>query len=55
MRDYESGKGLFEEEDTAYQALSAGNYPVSFSNVVKSMKWRKTMDAEIEAIERNDT
>ena len=55
MRDYESGKGLSKEKDIAYQALFAGNYPISFGNAVKSMKWRKTMDAEIEAIERNDT
>ena len=55
MRDYESGKGLSKEKDIAYQALFAGNYPISFGNAVKSMKWRKTMDAEIEAIERSDT
>ena len=54
MRDYESG-GLSEEEDTAYQALFASNDLVSFSDAVKSMKWRKTMDVEIEAIKRNDT
>ena len=44
-----------EKEDTAYQALFVGNDPVSFGDAVKSMKWRKAMDAEIEAIERNDT
>ena len=55
MRDYESEKGLYEEEDTAYQALFASNDLVSFSDAVKSMKWRKTMDVEIEAIKRNDT
>ncbi|KAL6347708.1 hypothetical protein AAG906_026237 [Vitis piasezkii] len=55
VRDYESGKGLSEEEDTAYQALFVGNDPVSFGDAMKSMKWRKAMDAEIEAIERNDT
>lgn len=55
LRDYESGNGLSEEEDTAYQALFVGNDPVSFGDAVKSMKWRKAMDAEIEAIERNDT
>ncbi|RVW80046.1 Retrovirus-related Pol polyprotein from transposon TNT 1-94 [Vitis vinifera] len=50
-----SEKGLYEEEDTAYQALFASNDLVSFSDAVKSMKWRKTMDVEIEAIKRNDT
>ncbi|RVX23984.1 Retrovirus-related Pol polyprotein from transposon TNT 1-94 [Vitis vinifera] len=55
LRDYASGKGLSEEEDTAYQALFVGNDPVSFGDAVKSMKWRKAMDAEIEAIDRNDT
>ena len=55
MRDYESGKGLSKEKNTAYQALFSYSYPVSFGDAVKSMKWIKTMDAEIEAIERNDT
>ena len=55
MRDYESGKGLFEEEDAAYEALFADNDPVSFGDVVKIMKWRKTMDVEIKAIQRNNT
>ena len=50
MRDYESGKGLFEEEDAAYEVLFADNDPVSFGDVVKIMKWRKTMDVEIEAM-----
>ncbi|RVX13416.1 Retrovirus-related Pol polyprotein from transposon TNT 1-94 [Vitis vinifera] len=54
MRDYESG-GLSEEEDTAYQDLFAASDPVSFGNAMESMKWRKAMDAKIEAIERNDT
>ncbi|XP_060668087.1 uncharacterized mitochondrial protein AtMg00810-like [Ziziphus jujuba] len=55
MRDYESREGLYEEENTAYQALFVGSDPVSFGDAVKSMKWKKTMDVEIEAIERNDT
>ena len=55
MRDYKSGKGLFEEEDAAYEALFADNDPISFGDVVKIMKWRKTMDVEIKAIERNNT
>ena len=55
MRDYESGEGLSEEEDTTYQALFAGSDPVSYRDAVKSAKWRKAMDAEIEAIKKNDT
>lgn len=54
MRDYESG-GLSEEKDTAYQDLFAASDPVSFGDAMGSMKWRTAMDAEIEAIERNDT
>ncbi|RVW72893.1 hypothetical protein CK203_056383 [Vitis vinifera] len=38
MRDYESGKGLSKEKDIAYQALFAGNYPISFGNAVKTKK-----------------
>ena len=45
MRDYESGKGLSKEEDITYQALFIDNDPVSFGNAMKSVKWRKTMDA----------
>ncbi|KAJ8621041.1 hypothetical protein MRB53_029570 [Persea americana] len=35
MRDYESGEGLSEEEDTTYQALFAGSDPVSYRDAVK--------------------
>ncbi|RVW45415.1 Retrovirus-related Pol polyprotein from transposon TNT 1-94 [Vitis vinifera] len=37
LRDYESGNGLSEEEDTAYQALFVGNDPVSFGDAVKNL------------------
>jgi hypothetical protein len=29
--------------------------PITFVKAVKSEKWRKTMDQEIQAIEKNDT
>jgi len=28
--------------------------PITFENVVNKEKWKKTMDAEIESIEKND-
>lgn len=57
MRDYVSGEGLSEKEkeDEAFLAMLASLDPVYFEDAVKSADWRKAMDAEIEAIERNDT
>ena len=35
--------------------MVAVNDPISFEDALKDEKWRTTMDAEIEAIEKNDT
>ena len=50
MRDYESGEGLSSEEDIAHLAMFANSDPTSYVDAVKSAKWRKAMDLEIEAI-----
>ncbi|KAM7488108.1 hypothetical protein LguiB_025592 [Lonicera macranthoides] len=55
MRDYESGEGLAEEEDVANLAMFAAADPIIFEDAVKSEKWRKAMDSEIESIEKNST
>lgn len=53
MQDYETGEGLSEEE--VQLAMFATADPIHFDDAVKSEKWRKAMDVEIEAIKRNDT
>ncbi|KAI5336037.1 hypothetical protein L3X38_026171 [Prunus dulcis] len=59
MRDYVSGEGLSEEDDVdvnlAHLALFIDADPISYEKVAKSKIWRQAMDAEIQAIERNDT
>jgi hypothetical protein len=55
MRDYKTGEGL-SEDDTAMQlAMFAAPDPIRFEDVVKSEKWRTTMDVKMEAIKRNGT
>lgn len=53
MRDYVSGKGL-SEEDTSNFVMFARNDPICFEKAQREVKWRTTMDAEIEAIKKND-
>ncbi|MCH84804.1 hypothetical protein A2U01_0005641, partial [Trifolium medium] len=55
MDDYTSGEEFSEEETLAHFALLAGSDPIAFDEAIKSSRWRKAMDAEIEAIERNNT
>jgi len=55
MQDYISSEGLSEEDDYAFLALYAGSDPLSYAEAVKSEKWQKAMEAEIDAIERNNT
>ncbi|CAL8176431.1 unnamed protein product [Prunus armeniaca] len=55
MEDYETGEGLFEEDDVAHFVMLPAADPVHFEDAVKSEKWRKAMDSEIKAIEKNDT
>ncbi|XP_020421230.1 uncharacterized protein LOC18775571 [Prunus persica] len=55
MIDYVSGDELSNEDTTAYFALFAGSDPILFAEAVKEEKWKKAMDAEIQAIEKNET
>ena len=57
MRDYETEQGLSDEEhvNQAHVALLTDGDPITFAEAVKSEKWRKVMDEEIQAIEKNDT
>ncbi|CAL2226145.1 unnamed protein product [Prunus armeniaca] len=59
MRDYVGGEGLSEEDDVdvnlAHLALFIDADPISYEEAAKSKIWRQAMDAEIQAIERNDT
>ncbi|KAL0433701.1 UNVERIFIED_CONTAM: Retrovirus-related Pol polyprotein from transposon RE1 [Sesamum latifolium] len=54
MRDYETGEGLSEEDNEAFLMIST-NDPVQFEEAIKSEKWRRAMDAEMEAIQKNNT
>ena len=57
MRDYETEQGLSDEEhiNQAHLALFTDGDPITFTEAVKSEKWRKAMDQEIQTIEKNDT
>ncbi|XP_026418865.1 uncharacterized protein LOC113314291 [Papaver somniferum] len=57
MKDYTSGEGLSEKkEDASFLAMMATSTdPVHFEDDVRSASWRTTMDAEIAAIEKNNT
>jgi len=43
------------EDPITHFSLSSDCDPTSFDSVVKEERWRKAMDYEIDAIERNDT
>lgn len=49
------GDSLSEEEGIAHLALFAKYDPITYEEAVKSDKWNKTMDEEINVIERNNT
>ncbi|CAL9002860.1 unnamed protein product [Prunus brigantina] len=57
MKDYETGQSLTDEENAnqAHLALFTDGDPITFAEAVKSEKWKKAMDQEIQAIEKNDT
>ncbi|KAM1072945.1 hypothetical protein ACFX2B_017883 [Malus domestica] len=56
MRDYVTGEGLSEEEEaTVHLAFLASSDPVHYNEAVKNAKWRKAMDVEVAAIEKNNT
>ncbi|BBN68061.1 transposable element gene, partial [Prunus dulcis] len=55
MTDYVSGDELSDDDNVAHHALFADSDPVLFEDAINNIKWRKAMDVEIEAIEKNDT
>jgi len=55
MTDYVNGDELSNEDSIAHFALFAGSDPILFTEAVKEEKWKKTMDAKIQAIEKNET
>jgi hypothetical protein len=55
MRDYETGEGLSEDDTATQLAMFAAPDPIRFEDVVKSEKWRTTIDVKMEAIKRNGT
>jgi len=55
MTDYEIGEGLSEEEDMHAMMMVTENDPFSFAEEVKSKKWKQAMEAEMEAIKKNQT
>ena len=57
LQDYVTGEDLAEqEEEEQYLVLYAAEEdPVKYDEAVKDIKWRKAMDAEIQAIKKNNT
>lgn len=55
MQDYVSGEEFSEEENTTHFAIYVDSDPVGFDDAIKEKTWRKSMDLEIEAIEKNNT
>ncbi|KAK9003764.1 hypothetical protein V6N11_018663 [Hibiscus sabdariffa] len=54
MRDCMTGEELSKEENEAYLIISGMDDPMHFEDAIKSEKWRRAMDEEMEAIERNN-
>ncbi|RVW64797.1 Retrovirus-related Pol polyprotein from transposon TNT 1-94 [Vitis vinifera] len=55
MRDYDIGEGLSEEDNEVHLAMFAAADPIHFEDAVKSEKWKKAMDLELAAINKNGT
>jgi len=55
MNDYVSHINFYEEEGQAHLVLFVELDPITYAQAVQSDKWKKAMDAEIAAIERNNT
>lgn len=53
MEDYVSGAGLSDESNLA--CFMVHDDPIRFEEAMKKEKWRKAMDLEMEAIEKNKT
>lgn len=55
LDDYTSGEGLSEDDVQNFVLFLSTDDPLSYEQAVKSKDWRKAMDLEIEAIEKNHT
>ncbi|CAL8169005.1 unnamed protein product [Prunus armeniaca] len=55
MIDCVSGDELSYEDTTTHFILFAGSDPILFAEAVKEEKWKKAIDADIQAIEKNET
>jgi hypothetical protein len=55
MNDYVTGEGFSDEDIEVNMAQIVSADPSSFEEAKKSSKWRLAMDAEMQAIERNET
>jgi hypothetical protein len=55
LQDYVTGEDLAEQEEQYLVLYAAEEDPVKYDEAVKDIKWRKAMDAEIQAIEKNNT
>ena len=55
MRDYDSGKGLSDDDHQGNFALFVDDDPLSYMDAAQSSKWRCAMDSEIETIRKNNT
>lgn len=53
MSDYVSGDELSDDDPIVHLALFADSDPISFNDAANNIKWKKAMDAEIEAIKKN--
>jgi len=54
MRDYVSGEDLSDDEEITNFATLLTDDPFYYKDAVKYEMWRKAMDSEIEAIEKNN-
>ena len=56
LQDYVTGEGMSEDADVNNLAMFISHEdPGSFEEAKRDVKWRRTMDLEIEAIEKNKT
>ncbi|RVW26193.1 hypothetical protein CK203_107690 [Vitis vinifera] len=56
LQDYVTGEGLSEDADVNNLAMFISHEdPGSFEEAKRDVKWRRAMDLEIEAIEKNET
>lgn len=55
MSDYVSCDELSDDDPIVHLGLFADSDPISFNDAANNIKWKKAMDAEIEATKKNET